>query len=185
MDSNQESSNYRDIIYAIRKIAGVDGLKKASFLTGTVTKVNEDDRTCDVDIKLGDSAESLTGVKLSVNPNDGFILIPAKDSDLLICLMSDNSPYMISCEDIDKVICVIDSNNKYEFDSNGFIINDGNNGGLINITQQVTKLNLLVTQLNTQLASISAAIVSLGGSYVPVPLSSFMQTDFEDTKVKH
>lgn len=185
MDSNQESSNYRDIIYAIRKIAGADGLKKASFLTGTVTKVNEDDRTCDVDIKLGDSAESLTGVKLSVNPNDGFILIPAKDSDLLICLMSDNSPYMISCEDIDKVICVIDSNNKYEFDKNGFIINGGNNGGLINITQQVTKLNLLVTQLNTQLTSISAAIGSLGGYYVPVPLSSFIQTDFEDIKVKH
>jgi len=172
----------RDIIYAIRKIAGVDGIKKAQIVMGTVTAVN--DKTCDVDITLGDACQSITGVNLNSASNDGFTLFPAVGSDILIALMPDNSAYMIACEDITKTVCYIDENNSYTFDENGFIFNSGTEG-LMKIVEYTAKQNAMITALNTQLAAISAAIASLGGTYTVVPLNSFNKTDYEDTKIKH
>lgn len=172
----------RDIIYAIRKIAGVDGIKKAQIVMGTVTKVN--DKTVDVDVTLGDACQSITGVNLNSAANDGVTLFPAIDSDILIALMPDNSSYMIACEDITKTVCYIDENNYYTFDANGFIFNDGTEG-LIKIVEQTAKLNQLVSELQAQLVLIAAGIAAGGGSYTPATLSTFNKTDYEDIKIKH
>lgn len=181
--SSQGSS--RDIIYAIRKICGEDGLKDARFEIANVDEVQEDDRTITCTIVLGDSNVQLKEVGLQSEPNDGFILFPKVDTDILICIMPDNSAYMILCNDIDKIICVIDENNSYTFDSNGFIWNNGTNGGIMNIIDYTTKQNALIVELQTQLVLIAAGISGAGGSYAPGTLTTFNKSDYEDTKIKH
>lgn len=180
-----EHNSSRDIIFAIRQICGVDGMKDARFMTANVDEVQEADRTISCTIILGESDLKLTEVGLQSEAADGFILIPKIDTDVLICLMPDNSAYVILCNDIDKVICVIDEENSYIFDSNGFILNGGANGGLMKIIDYTTKQNALIAELQAQLTLIATGISGAGGTYTPGTLTQFNKTDYEDLKVKH
>ena len=83
--------NTRDIIFAIRKLAGVDGLKQSSFMTAIVNEVQEADRTISCTIMMGEAETKLTDVLLQTEPNDGFILFPKVDTEVLICVMPDNT----------------------------------------------------------------------------------------------
>lgn len=195
---NNATAN-RDIIYAIRKIAGMDGIKKAQLVMGTVTSVSDDEtsndyKTCNVDITLGDACQSITGVHLNASSNDGFTQFPAVNSDILIALMPDNSAYMVACEDIDKVICYIDSNNKFEFDSNGFIWNGGNNDGLVKVIQLTQKLNNLENKVNsiisiynshTHTASSFGSPTTPPSAPVTGTLTPTTQTEIQNNKIKH
>lgn len=182
----------RDIIYAIRKIAGVDGIKKAQIVMGTVTAINGN--TCNVEVTLGDACQSITDVNLNSAANDGFTLYPENGSDILIALMPDNSAYMIACEDITKTVCYIDNNNKYEFDSNGFIWNGGNNGGLVKVIELTQKVNNLEDLVNNLLTVLKSTTIPLAPSgtypFAPLyaaynPLTPTVRNDIEDTKIKH
>lgn len=184
----------RDIIYAIRKIAGVDGLKKESFMTATVNSVQEADRTMSCTVVLGESDLKLTGVNLQSEPNDGFILIPAVDTDVIICMMPDNSAYMVLCNDIDKIICVINNQNSYVFDTNGFVWNGGNNGGLVKVIELTQKVNNLETLVNNLLTILKSTVIPLApsGTYPFGPLYAALnnltptqRSDIENTKIKH
>lgn len=188
-----EGTANRDIIYAIQKIAGVDGIKKAQLVMGTVTKVDE--KTCDVDITLGDACQSIKGVYLNSSSNDGFTQIPAKESDILIALMPDNSAYMVACEDITKVVCYIDANNKFEFGSNGFIWNDGTNAGMVKVIELTQKINALENLVNNILTTLKSTTIPLApsGTYPFAPLYTAFsnispitqQSDIEDKNIKH
>lgn len=191
MIEGQTTAN-RDIIYAIRQIVGADGIKKAQIIMGTVTNVDE--KTCDVDITLGDACQSIKGVNLNSASNDGFTLIPANGSDILIALMPDNSAYMVACEDIDKAVCYIDENNSYEFDNNGFIWNGGNNGGLVKVIELTQKVNNLENLVNNLLTTLKTTTIPLApsGTYPFAPLYAAFsaltpttQTEIENTKIKH
>lgn len=191
---HNESTSSRDIAYAIRTLSGVTGLKQASFMTANVDSVQEADRTISATIILGESGMKLTGVNLQSEPNDGFILIPKVDTDVLICLMPDNSAYMVLCNDIDKIICVIDSTNSYEFDTDGFIWNGGNNDGLVKVIQLTQKLNALENKVNSIIATYNAHthVASSFGSPTTTPaapiagtLTPTQQTDIENPKIKH
>ena len=174
----------RQIRDAIQVLAGTKGLS-TKFMLGKVTEVQEDERTCSVEVQLGDHPMTLTGINLSAENNDGLVEFPAVDSTVLICLLSNNSGFVVKMSDLDKVICVIDSSNKFEFDSTGFIWNDGLNGGLIKIVDLTTKLNLLLAQIQANHALIAAAIGSLGGSYTPSALTTFQKSNYENTKILH
>lgn len=195
-EENKSSTANRDIIYAVRKLAGTDRLG-SSLMIANITAVNESDRTCDVEIVLGDNAQKITGVLLSSDANDGFILIPEIDTNIVICLMADNSAYMLLCNDISKVICVVDSNNKYEFDATGFIWNGGTKGGLINILDITNELNSRYTILKAAMlagfTASDAGVTSAGGTPTAVSayngaIASFTnlnKTAYEDTTIKH
>lgn len=183
----------RDIKNAIEFLSGQTGLKKARFVTANVDDNSKgtSDRTIDVSIVLGDSGK-ITGVNLQSEPNDGFILIPKEQTQVIVCIMPDNSAYVFKCNDIEKIICVIDSSNSYVFDTNGFIWNGGNNGGLI-------KIDNLKTQYDTNIAAIKAACVAgftaLSGLDSGASLNAFNssaaaiqnlnKTSLENTKIKH
>lgn len=194
MIEGQGAAN-RDIIYAIKKIAGADGIKKAQLVMGTVkSKPNERDKTCDVDITLGDACQSISGVHLNASSNDGFTQFPTVESDILIALMPDNSAYMIACEDIDKVACYIDENNYFEFDKNGFIWNEGNNGGIVKVIELTQKVNNLENLVNNLLNTLKSTTIPLApsGTYPFAPLyaafnalTPTQQNEIEDTKIKH
>lgn len=178
-------SSSRKIEWAVRALAGVNGLKQPKFAEGTVKSVDEDNRTCTVEITLGEMPETMEDVHLQADNGDGFIKIPKIDSSVQILLMPDNEAYVYMTSDLEAIVIFIDAQNKVRIDSTGFVINDGTNQGVINIIQLTTALNTLVTQVTTNLTLISAAITGLGGTYVASPLSAFVKANYEDTKVKH
>ena len=191
---HNESSSSRDIQFAIRQLAGVLGLKQATFVTANVDSVQEADRTLTVTTILGESSSSITGVNLQSEPNDGFILIPKVDTEVIVCIMPDNSAYMFKCNDVDKIICVIDSTNSYIFDTNGFVWNGGTNGGLTNINILKTALNNLQTEINTLKTATATAITvysgildsgASAGVFNAIVLPQINITTIEDTKIKH
>lgn len=176
----------RVIQESIRRLAGKVGLNDPVYAFGTIKEVNEDERTCSVEITLGELPELIEGVNLMASDAaDGFVRIPALTSQVQIKLAPDNEFYVSMWSEISAIEIYIDAQNKLRFDKDGYIWNDGLNGGLINIVQWVLKQNQLVLQLQTELAAISAGIASAGGSYAPGILNTFVKSDFEDTKIKH
>lgn len=182
--NSTETAAFRNITECIRKLAGVGPYKKVEFGMATVKTVDEADRKCTAEIVYGETALTVEA-SLSPENNDGIIQIPALESTVRISIMPDNTCYVDMYSDIDKFICFIDNTNKLEFDANGFILNEGLNGGLINIVSLTTNLNTMVTNINTQLTAIAAGIASAGGTYTPVPLIPFVKTSYEDTSVRH
>ena len=193
---HNESSSSRDIQFAIRQLAGVLGLKQATFVTANVDSVQEADRTLTVTTILGESSSTITGVNLQSEPNDGFILVPTVNTEVIVCIMPDNSAYMFKCNDIDKIICVIDSTNSYIFDTNGFVWNGGSNGGLVKVIDLTTKLNNLenlvndlVTKYNTHTHTTTCA--SGAGTASPTTatettsLTPTVRANIENTKISH
>lgn len=186
----------RDIKNAIEFLSGQTGLKKARFVTANVDDNSKgtSDRTIDVSIVLGDSGK-ITGVNLQSEPNDGFILIPKEQTQVIVCIMPDNSAYVFKCNDIDKIICVIDSSNSYVFDTNGFIWNGGNNGGLIKVIELTQKLNNLENKINNLITIFNswtpvandggAALKTVLTAWVSSSLTTTVRTDIENTKIKH
>lgn len=189
----------RDIKYAIEFLSGQTGLKKSTFVTANVDDNSKgtSHRTVDVSIVLGDSNGKITNVNLQSEPNDGFILIPKNDTQVIVCIMPDNSAYVFKCNDIDKIICVIDSSNSYVFDTNGFVWNGGNNGGLIKIdnlkTQYDANIAAIKNSVVAALAIIDTQLMALGqagGSVtafngVASTIQNLNKTPLENTKISH
>ena len=190
-----EPNASRDIIYAIRKICGEDGMKDARFMTANVDEVQEDERTISCTIVLGESELNLTDVGLQSEVNsDGFCLIPKVGTDVLVCLMPDNSAYVVLCNDIDKIICVVDSSNKFVFDSSGFVWNGGNKGGLVNVIDLTTKLNNLENLVNDLVLKYNTHIhpggtisgnTAVTTSVETTTLTPTVRGDIEDTTINH
>lgn len=186
----------RDIKYAIEFLSNQTGLKKARFVTANVDDNSKgmSDRTIDVSVVLGDSGK-ITGVNLQSEPNDGFILIPKKDTQVIVCIMPDNSAYVFKCNDIDKIICVIDSNNSYVFDANGFVWNGGNNKGLVKVIELTQKLNNLENKINDLITVFNSWTPALndGGTALKTVLSAWVSSsltptvraNIENTKISH
>lgn len=182
--AGKESAALRNIYECIRKAAGLNGMKAVEFGSATVKTVDEAERTCTAEIVYGTAALTVEAA-LSPENNDGFILVPAVDSTVHLYIMPDNTCYVSSFSDIDKVICVIDGSNAFIFDKNGFVWNDGINGGLIKITNLTADINTLVANINTNYAAIAASISALSGLFVPVLATPFVKTSYENTKIKH
>jgi len=175
----------RQIEYAIRFFAGRLGLKTPVFATATVTKVNEAERTCSVSVLMGDLPTDLDEVNLLAENGDGLLKLPAIGSSVQIKMLPDNTCYVTMFSDLDAVVCFIDETNEFRFDKNGFVWNQGINGGMIKIDLLTTNINTLIATLNTNLTAIAAAITSLGGTYAPTPATPFVKSNYEDTSVKH
>lgn len=169
----------------IQQLAGTFNKDFVQIIACTVDSIDEDAFTCECTAITGNADTKISSVKLNTEANDGFTIIPAIGSSVLVANSTRNGYYVFMYSDIDKVICVIDNNNSYTFSSQGFVWNDGTFGGLINIVAQTTKLNLLVSQLQAQLTLIATGITGAGGSYAPGTLSTFNKNDYEDTNIKH
>lgn len=182
---------------AVQQLAGTFKKDIVGIQLCTVNKVNTD-YTIDCTPIGGDSTTLIPKVKLNAENNDGFVVIPAVNSTVLICTSTRNNYYVMMYSDVDKVVCIIDKSNSYEFSKQGFIWNDGTKGGLVNIydlKQQIdTQLTAIKTAVSAGFAAVdtalnalvpgsgvsSAAFNSSATSILPINL-----TTLEDKKIKH
>lgn len=129
------------------------------FFQGKVISVDKDKYTCDV-LPIGSDAKFLD-VRLRATNTEGesgLVLFPQVDSLVLIARMDDTEGFVLQAEKIESIVCYVSDQFKYKIDAQGnFIINDGNNGGLIIIQK-------LQEQINKNSAILDAMKVILTGA---------------------
>jgi hypothetical protein len=187
-----------DVVAMLKRILGTYQKLPVQILLCTVVSVDEDEKTCVVDPVDDNSNVKIEGVKLSVNANDGFCEFPAVDSNVLVAVTQTKAAYVIKCEDVDKIKITIDKDNYLEYDSNGWVFNNGTLGGLIKITDLTTEINNRVNILKAAsvagFTSVDAALNSIAsGSGVSTAayngavatLTPLNKSTYENTKIKH
>lgn len=197
------STESDEIRKCIKQLAGTFGLDVVDLIIATVTDNSIAENEWTVTCKpINDSATTeIKSVKLNVEKNDGFLIVPAINSTVLIISSGINDYYILMYSDVEKIVCVIDNNNSYKFSSSGFVWNDGLNGGLVKINALLTKLNQLEIFENTVIAAVTAINAAASGSpgtpvtnatlasflatIVPTPITPTILTEIEDTKIKH
>ena len=145
-----------------------------AVLSGTVVEVDNEARTCNIDI----DGTTLPGVLLQpvLDNTTGLVIFP-KVGATALCLY--NAEYdgwvLLHTTEVEQVLVNI-GNTAIEASADGVKFNGGNNGGLVNIKA----FNAVVSDI----ALIAAALDSLGR---PIVATSTMLDNaiIEDTKVTH
>lgn len=198
------ATDIRKIINSVQKMAGTFNRDLVDVLLCTVDSISTDGFTCactPISGNVAGSGSQITAVKLNAEKNDGFLITPAIGSTILVGTSTRNNYYVLLYSDIQKITCIIDATNSYEFDSNGFIWNDGLLGGLVKINTLLAKINQLEAfenQVKVAVAAINAAAVSSPGvpvtnatlaaflvTILPTPVTPTTLLELEDTRIKH
>lgn len=178
--------------------------------TCKVDAVNEEARTIDC-TPLDESAPLLSvNLQADQSSENGCVFLPAVGSYVVVAFLDDNTAVCVLTDEIDKIVLKIgetdaeiidgaislDANGTtVKIDSNGVVINGGNLGGLVKISQLSSNLNLLKTYIETLQTLTSTAIAPLAALDGGASLTTFntawatvkgsMQLqDMENIKVK-
>lgn len=145
-----------------------------AVLSGKVLEVDTEARTCNIDI----DGTTLSGVLLQpiIDNSTGIAIFPQVGAQA-ICLYNAewDGWVLLQASDIDHIdISVGDTS--LSVSTNGIVINNGNNGGLVNIDA----FNAVVTDIGV----IAAALSSLGRP-ITTTSTALDKSTIEDTKVQH
>lgn len=157
----QESTDIRE---AIRTLAGVEELSSCESRICIVSNINNTLMTCDCSPVNGDA--DFIDVLLCVNKKNGFVLIPKDGSFVSVTQLNETDAFVSMVSEVDSIL-----------------LNGNASGGIVKVIDLTTKLNDLVSQLQSQLTLIATGITSAGGTYTPGTLSNFNKSDYENTKV--
>lgn len=153
----------------VRKLlARFVGTNKPTLL-GIVKSVNKTDNTCVVE----DDGVDIPGVRLGsvTGTNKGIVLYPKTKAFILCVKVEDTEEYsMLSASEYDSIEIKIES----------LVVNGGDFGGLVKASPVVSWMQKVKTDLTT----ISTAMQGLGVPIV-ITTNSPVQSDFENTKIKH
>lgn len=145
---------------------------------GTVKEINEEERTCTVVPSNGNAEILDVNLQANINLKNGIVMFPVIDSEVMVTFLSEENAYISLYSDIDRIV-----------------INNGENGGLINIVDLVDKLNTVEDDLNN-LKNIFALWVPVsqdGGAALKAALANYLtdfilpttKLDLEDPNVTH
>ena len=124
---------------AIRQLAGTDNIDGVSVFEATVLSVDEENFTCEVET-IGDNATTkIPDVRISAESNDGFKLVPKVDSTVIVTITKRGVAFVSMVSDVDRIVLL-----------------DGSYGGMVKISDLVTKLNNLENKVNDILSAFNA-----------------------------
>lgn len=158
-------------------------LKKTGYVTGVVTKINADN-TCEVD--PADESATLPDVLLAQSTS-GYVITPKIGSSVIvntsglpyICTYGEITSVVIenltSKLTIDDAVTIRSNGNQIKIDASGITVNDGINGGVINVDQLLIKLNQLEVFQNVIQAQYANLLTQLSTIYLP-PLAATVAT---------
>lgn len=178
----------RAIISAVQKMTGTFREDKVSMLLGTVVSIQGNTCTCIIDDEL-----ELPNCHLQSTVCDGFLLIPAVGSSVVILNSKKNDPIVVSFGDLDHVYLQVGESSIEVAKSGEITLNDGNLGGLVKVADIVAKLNNLENKVNSIISNYNSHLHSNGngGSPTGTPLAPItgtlnptQQADIENLKVK-
>lgn len=163
----------RQIIEAVQKMTGTQLSDNVRLLTATVDSVDEAKRTCIVTTVSSQGRVTIEGVQLMASVDDGFLLVPAIDSTVIVAYSTFNQPFISLFSGVDKVLLVAGENNaSIQVDADGLLLeieqtkvqikdgeiqlNDGAMGGLVKVIELTQKLNNLENLVNGLIAKYNA-----------------------------
>ena len=165
-------------------------------LTGTVLEIYEEELKIDVEIP---EAPEVYDVRLKPALDDSanyFVQFPRKGSNVMIGIIENDpdSAYLISCNDLEKFLVKI-GEMTFQMTEERFVINKGENDGLINIVPLVEKINDLENEIKVLKCALTQWLPAPmdGGSalkaaitdWAAQPIVLTKKEDLEDTKVVH
>lgn len=172
------------IVKHIREIVGVT--PDALFLA-EITEVKE--TTCTVKTLLGGS--ELPNVRLIAAETNGMVLNPKIGSIVLVGAITNVDAAVLMYSEIDSFKLII-GDSSVAVSTDGIVFNSGDKGGLINVTDLVSKLNNIISiieKLQYFTPAGSPAPLMLSG--IPIVPDVTLQpyyiqvSQIENTKIKH
>ena len=178
----------------IRKaIQQIVGGADAGYVLCTVDSVDVSKRTCNV-TAVSDFTASIPDVQIMAGVEDGMLLVPSVDSQVVICVADGCTPYVAMYSQLDKVLFVV-GDMGVMVTNDGVQINDGSLGGLIKIEDLVSKINTIEQDINTLKTVFSgwtpvsndggAALKAAAAAWFAQQLSQTTKSDIENTAVTH
>lgn len=122
----------RSIRESIQYLAGNHQTDRVSLMDATVVSVDEAARTCICTAVTGASGNDIPDVRLMASVDDGFLIIPALGSTVIVAQSIFTDPLVVGFSEVDKII-----------------LRGGDLGGLVKVLSLVTRLNLLEKDINT------------------------------------
>lgn len=166
---------------AIRKISRQDVFES---VLGTVLDIDLTNKTCTV--KPVEDLPNILEVRLSsvLSPEAGIIAIPTVGSFVIVGQTSRDQPHILMMSEIDT----------YQLSANDTIqFNDGSNGGLVKVSELVTKLNAIENKVNELITNYKAhnhlhpngPTTAFVVPYTGDNLNNTQVSDLENEDVKH
>lgn len=178
---------------AIKMIAGTHVPNTKTF-TATVLQVEDSEYTCTVQAGQDRYIARLKAV-LDMEDTEGFVLIPAQNSEVIITEINVGEFAVTGYSTINKILLKT-GESTLKMDKNGVVFNEGSFGGLIKIQElksELDKINQIVQAIMTVL---SGAPVAEPGNGNPSALQQVLSSaiagkllptysTIENEKIKH
>lgn len=168
-------NNIKDILYnffdaRMRK-------EELYLVRGTATNIDTDTYTCDV--TPIDGGADIKSIQFTpTGTNKGIVLIPKDGTKVLVGFENKTKAYLVQCDEVDEII-----------------MRGGLNGGLINISDLVSRVNSIENKVNDLVAftaththtGVTTGGGSSGTTATPVTgsLTLTQESDIEDDKITH
>lgn len=180
-----------EIARSIKEIAQAG---RYEIFTGQVTQVKEQDATCHVETAPGVVIENVR-IRSVIDELTGVYVIPALNSYVVIAKLDGGQDYtLLNASKIDKWLLKI-GNTTAEVNDGLFVLNNGNNNGLVilskcldNLNKLKTYINAVDTATNTIAVALDALIPGTSAAYISATTPASQACTFvnmENTKVKH
>lgn len=114
----------------IKRLAESEEVGIEAFL-GTVTSVDEDARTCNVQPLMDDAEFKNVWLQGSSESTEGVLVVPKVDSEVVCIAIDDFQAVVINTTSVEKVL----------IDTDLVQFNGGDNDGMVKVNPLVTKLN--------------------------------------------
>lgn len=177
-----------------------DLIHKNIPVTLRACKVDEVDKNDDtIDVTPVDGGPAFNSVKLKAvknSDNTKMVTYPAVGSNVIIGLIRNNSnnTFVVQYSAFESILIQLSNDFKCELKNSGdLIFNDGQKGGLINITDLTTEINSRLTAIQTAVAAGFSALAPLDNSASinafnaswAAGVTNLQKSTYEDTKIKH
>jgi hypothetical protein len=164
------------------------------ILTGTAKNVREN--LCDVE---REDAPTINDVRLNAiddNLETFFTIYPKENSNVIIGIIENlkTEGVILRCSEVEKVKAKF-GNQTMQFNADGFVFNDGNNGGLTNTPKLKAQLDKLTARVDTIINALqnSQTAAQDGGLSYKTGITAILSTisnkenfaQIEDNNVKH
>lgn len=201
-------SGLKDII---RQLANEGS--SASLLVGTVSAVDTEARTVDVEPINEDAPILSVNLQANQGATKGVVLFPRKGSYVAVAMLSGYAAgVVVLTEDVESIEVNINDGTKLvitedgmslnvkdgitlDIDDSAAVFNGGDLGGLINIEDLTSKLNNIEREINNLKTVFSswapapqdggAALKASVSSWAGKQLTLSKRGDYEDKKIKH
>lgn len=165
---------------AVRKLAGTQLTDEVYLLPATVEAVDLTALTCDCTAIGGTAAVDLVGVRLMAEVDDGLVQVPAIGSTVLVMYSKRETPYIAMYSELQGFTLHI-GNSAVEVDSDLIKLNGGNFGGLVKVSDLVSRLNAIENAFN----ALNTKVNGLAPTPVIPPITPTTKVQIENPIITH